>query len=131
MREDLSLYVGGKDAFAVRWVKDKRIEKQDDEPAVVCWGALTRVSLLAHEIEPVCSATPHALDGAFTTGYIERSSFENTTSHTMIESPDHFTEAKRQGKLVTDNHPEEHALCYIVQGRGLVVISSCGHIGIV
>lgn len=25
--------------------------------------------------------------------------------------------------------PGEHAACYIVQGRGLVVISSCGHAG--
>jgi len=131
MRDDLSLYIGGEDAFAVRWVEDKRVEKTGGEPAVVCWGSLARVSLLAHEVDPVCCATPHVLDGAFTSGYIERNSFENTTSHTMIESPDHFTEAERGGKLVTDNHPEEHALCYILQGRGLVVISSCGHIGIV
>ena len=131
MRGDISLYVGGEDAFAVRWVEDERVEKKGGDPAAVCWGALTRVSLLTHEIDPKCCATPHILDGAFTSGYIERNSFENTTSHTLIESPDHFTEAERRGKLVPDDHPEEHALCYIVRGRGLVVISSCGHIGIV
>jgi 7,8-dihydropterin-6-yl-methyl-4-(beta-D-ribofuranosyl)aminobenzene 5'-phosphate synthase len=49
----------------------------------------------------------------------------------LIRSPDHFTEDERRGKLITDNHPEEHVFCYIVRGRGLVVISSCGHIGIV
>ena len=32
---------------------------------MVCWGALTRVSLLAHEVTAVCCATPHVLDGAF------------------------------------------------------------------
>jgi 7,8-dihydropterin-6-yl-methyl-4-(beta-D-ribofuranosyl)aminobenzene 5'-phosphate synthase len=32
---------------------------------------------------------------------------------------------------VRDQHPDEHATCYIVRGRGLVVISSCGHAGIV
>ena len=131
MRNDLSLYIGGEDAFAVRWVEDERVEKPDGEPAMVCWGALTRVSLLAHQVNPVCCATPHALNGTFTSGYIERNSFESTTSHTLIESPDHFSEAERRGKLVTDTHPEEHALGYVVQGRGLVVISSCGHIGIV
>ena len=30
-----------------------------------------------------------------------------------------------------DQHPDEHATCYIVQGRGLVVISSCGHSGLI
>jgi 7,8-dihydropterin-6-yl-methyl-4-(beta-D-ribofuranosyl)aminobenzene 5'-phosphate synthase len=28
-------------------------------------------------------------------------------------------------------HEDEHATCYIVKGRGLVVISSCGHSGII
>jgi len=46
-------------------------------------------------------------------------------------SPDHFTEAERQGRLVPDQHPDEHATCYVVQGRGLVVISSCGHVGLI
>ena len=32
---------------------------------------------------------------------------------------------------IQDQHPEEHATCYIVKGRGLVVISSCGHAGII
>jgi hypothetical protein len=46
-------------------------------------------------------------------------------------SPDHFTDAERLGRLVPDQHPDEHATCYIVQGRGLVVISSCGHVGLI
>jgi 7,8-dihydropterin-6-yl-methyl-4-(beta-D-ribofuranosyl)aminobenzene 5'-phosphate synthase len=33
--------------------------------------------------------------------------------------------------LVPDRHPDEHATCYVVQGRGLVVISSCGHAGLI
>ena len=37
----------------------------------------------------------------------------------------------RRGKLLKDTHPDEHATCYIVQGRGLVVISSCGHVGLI
>ena len=44
---------------------------------------------------------------------------------------DHFTPAERRGKLVKDEHPDEHATCYLVQGKGLVVITSCGHVGIV
>jgi 7,8-dihydropterin-6-yl-methyl-4-(beta-D-ribofuranosyl)aminobenzene 5'-phosphate synthase len=131
MRDDLSLYIGGEDAFSVRWVEDERFDAKEGPPAMVCWGALTRTLLLAHQTVPICCEKPRRLEGAFTSGYLERNSFEKTTSHTLMENPDHFTEAEREGKLVTDNHPEEHALCYVVRGRGLVVISACGHIGIV
>ena len=44
---------------------------------------------------------------------------------------DHYTEEERRGRLVLDKHPDEHATCYVVQGRGLVVISSCGHCGVI
>ena len=27
--------------------------------------------------------------------------------------------------------PDEHATCYVVQGRGLVVVSSCSHCGVI
>jgi 7,8-dihydropterin-6-yl-methyl-4-(beta-D-ribofuranosyl)aminobenzene 5'-phosphate synthase len=30
-----------------------------------------------------------------------------------------------------DEHVHEHATCFNLKGRGLVVISSCGHVGIV
>ena len=43
---------------------------------------------------------------------------------------DHFTEEERRGKLVKDTHPDEHATCYI-EGRGLMVISSCGYVGLI
>ena len=130
LRDDLPLYIGGEDVFAPRWVEDS-IGPDDTDPEIVSWGQLNRERVLAHKVIPVCCERPHVLESAFTSGYIERNSFESTTSHTLIESSDHFTEEERQGKLVTDNHPEEHALCYLVRDRGLVVISSCGHIGIV
>ena len=49
----------------------------------------------------------------------------------MVYEYDHFTEAERRGKLIKDTHPDEHATCYILQGRGLIVISSCGHVGLI
>jgi 7,8-dihydropterin-6-yl-methyl-4-(beta-D-ribofuranosyl)aminobenzene 5'-phosphate synthase len=36
-----------------------------------------------------------------------------------------------QGKIVPDEHIHEHATCFNVKERGVVVISSCGHVGIV
>ena len=124
MREDLALYVGGETALREKWIKEK-----DCDP--VSWGAVDRVSLRAQNVATVCCQTPRALDGAFTAGYIERQSFEEVTGGTLVEDDDHYTEAERKGKLVLDQHPDEHATCYIVKGRGLVVISSCGHAGII
>ena len=43
----------------------------------------------------------------------------------------HYTAAELQGKLVPDEHVHEHATCFNIRGKGLVVISSCGHVGIV
>src|SRR6516165_10607645 len=42
----------------------------------------------------------------------------------------HFTTAELQGKVVPDEHTHEHATCFNVKDRGLVVITSCGHVGI-
>jgi len=89
-----------------------------------------REGLEAKRVSAVCCPGPHALEGAFTSGYIERTSFEQVTGGSWV-ADDHYSEAERRGELVRDQHPDEHATCYIVQGRGLVVISSCGHAGIV
>ena len=39
--------------------------------------------------------------------------------------------AKAQGKFVADEHLDEHATVFNIKDRGLVVISSCGHSGII
>ncbi len=97
---------------------------------------LDRTALEAAQVGPVCCETAHALAGAFTTGRIPRQSFERVLESTLVEregstGADHFTEAERLGRLVPDQHRDEHATCYVVQGRGLVVISSCGHLGLI
>lgn len=122
MRSDLALYVGGETIFREKFIK----EGGETLP----WGAVDRGALQAQNVASVCCPAPHALEGAFTSGYIERTSFEEVTGGSWVED-DHFSEAERKGKLVRDQHPDEHATCYIVKGRGLVVISSCGHAGIV
>ena len=131
MRPDLKLFAGGEANFREKWIK-----RRGGEP--VSWGALDREALEAAGVDTVCCEAPRALRGAFTTGHILRQSFERVLENTLVESergsnpsPDHFTEPERQGRLVPDEHPDEHATCYIVQGRGLVVISSCGHVGLI
>lgn len=122
MRDDLALYVGGETVFRTKWVKEGG--------ETIRWCTLDRAALEVQKVASVCCPQPHALEGPFTSGYIERNSFEEVTGGSLV-ADDHFTEAERQGKLVKDTHPDEHATCYIVKGRGLVVISSCGHTGIV
>lgn len=124
MRSDLALYIGGETIFREKWLTPRA-----DKPPV-SWGALDRVALTAQNVAPVCCGTPQALSGPFTTGRIERSSFEKITGGTKVRD-DHYTDAERRGELVLDEHADEHGTCYIVKGRGLVVISSCGHTGIV
>jgi 7,8-dihydropterin-6-yl-methyl-4-(beta-D-ribofuranosyl)aminobenzene 5'-phosphate synthase len=122
MRDDIALYVGGETVFRTKWIKE------GGEP--MPWCTLDRAALEAQKVLPVCCPKPQALDGAFTSGYIERTSFEEVTGGSLV-ADDHFTDAERAGKLVKDTHPDEHATCYIVRGKGLVVISSCGHTGII
>jgi 7,8-dihydropterin-6-yl-methyl-4-(beta-D-ribofuranosyl)aminobenzene 5'-phosphate synthase len=122
MRADLALYVGGETIFRPKWIREGG--------ETVLWGAVDQGALLAKRVAAVCCPQPRALEGAFTSGYIERTSFEEVTGGSLVME-DHFTAAEREGKLVKDTHPDEHATCYIVQGKGLVVISSCGHAGII
>jgi 7,8-dihydropterin-6-yl-methyl-4-(beta-D-ribofuranosyl)aminobenzene 5'-phosphate synthase len=126
MRGDLRLFAGGKETFREKWVGSR-----DEEPA--SWGAVDRVALEAARIETVCCDYPHALAGPFTTGNIARRSFEKVLPNTLVEPTpaDHFTEDERRGRLVPDKHPDEHATCFIVEGRGLVVVSSCSHCGVI
>lgn len=124
MRDDIALYVGGETIFREKWISG------GDGKEPVSWGALDRTALAAQRVLPVCCGTPHALEGPFTTGEIERTSFEQVTGGTKVRY-DHFNERERQGQLVQDEHRDEHGTCYVVKGRGLVVISSCGHSGIV
>lgn len=123
MRGDLCFFNGGEEGFREKFIGDPK------DP--ISWGAVDRRMLQAQFVTPVCCHEPHDLSHAFTTGFIERKSFEEVSGGSMIYEYDHFTETERRGKLLKDTHPDEHATCYVVQGRGLVVISSCGHVGLI
>ena len=126
MRDELKLYTGGELDLP-----------REMEPRLATvrrrsrWARSTAAALAAAHVETVCCDHAHALGGPFTSGPIARNSFEHVLPNTLVEPTpaDHFTEEERRGRLVPDQHPDEHATCYVVQGRGLVVISSCGHCG--
>lgn len=134
MRSELPLYVGGENTFCYRWVVPPGGQPQS-------FGVLDRRDLAAANVRVVMADKPAVIAGhGFTTGVIARTSFEKVIPNTQVEvgmregagcDPSHFTEDERKGKLVFDNHWGEHATCFNVKGRGLVVLSSCGHAGLI
>jgi 7,8-dihydropterin-6-yl-methyl-4-(beta-D-ribofuranosyl)aminobenzene 5'-phosphate synthase len=134
MRGELPLYVGGENTFCYRWVVPPGGQRQS-------FGVLDRRDLAAANVRVVLADKPAIIAGhGFTTGAIARTSFEKVIPNTQVEvgtrdgagcDPAHFTKEEREGQLVFDNHWGEHATCFNVKDRGLVVISSCGHAGLI
>ena len=107
---------------------------------------LDRGKLNALDVELVLSETPIVIeDHAFTTGVVPRTSIEHVLPNTWVEygvkdgvgcdshayMNHHFSADELAGKPQPDQHWHEHATCFRLGDRGLIVISSCGHAGIV
>ena len=133
---DLKLYAGGEDNFCHR-VRGTETPGQFGEN-----GTLDRREIAAQKVTTVLCETPTVIQGhAFTTGMIKRnnsvervlpSGFVDYTSRENAGCDyGHYTAAELQGKMTPDQHVHEHATCFNIRGKGLVVISSCGHVGIV
>jgi 7,8-dihydropterin-6-yl-methyl-4-(beta-D-ribofuranosyl)aminobenzene 5'-phosphate synthase len=133
--QDLTLYVGGEDNFCNRKTGSGAPGHFTD------WGVLDRRELEALNVKVVKCDQPTVIEGhAFTTGSIARRSFERVLPNTQVSYHKDANgvgcsmaaeDAKANGQFVQDQHLNEHATCFDVKGRGLVVISSCGHAGIV
>jgi len=133
MPSDLKLYAGGEDNFCHR-VSGNAQQGFGD------FGRLDRGELASKKVTTVLAESPTLIAGhAFTTGKIKRGSLERVLPNTSVDYTKetagcdygHYTAAELQGKIVPDEHVHEHATCFHVKNRGLVVISSCGHAGIV
>jgi 7,8-dihydropterin-6-yl-methyl-4-(beta-D-ribofuranosyl)aminobenzene 5'-phosphate synthase len=131
---NIKLYAGGEDNFCHRVSRVGDSQFSDS-------GTLDRRELAARRVATVLCETPTVIeDHAFTTGRIKRTSIEKMLPTSFVEfkienglgcDASHYTAAELQGKIVPDEHIHEHATCFIVKDRGLVVLSSCGHVGIV
>jgi len=133
MKRDLIVYVGGEDTLCYRWIRpgqENAVSYVLDRKAIE--GANVKIQL----------AQSHAVVAghAFTTGEIPQVSFETIlpTPHIEVGTRNGlgchstlFSHDGEPGKPMVDDFPGEHATCYHVKDRGLVVISSCGHKGIV
>jgi 7,8-dihydropterin-6-yl-methyl-4-(beta-D-ribofuranosyl)aminobenzene 5'-phosphate synthase len=139
-RPGLTLYAGGHDTFCHRWVVTPEGKKLD-------YGELKRDELEARGLKVVLAEEPTTVVGhAVTSGHIPRiTDFETSPPAARIEAGAtgsgceatmHFPPGAVQieakpGDLVKDIFWGEHATAYNVKDRGLVVISSCGHSGII
>jgi len=140
LRKDLRLYTGGEDDFCHRY------NRMEDGTLVELGTPLARRKLREMNVETVLSEAPILIeDHAFTTGVVPRTSIEHVLPNTWEKFgtkdgigcdtnaylDHHFTAEELAGTPVPDQHWHEHATCFRLGDRGLVVISSCGHAGII
>lgn len=132
---DLTMYAGGEDNFCPRYVKMGAGGDLAD------FGTLDRRDIVKQNVKVVLCEAPAVIGGqAFTTGKITRSSIEKVLPNSLVGfqlkdgagcNASHYLPAEMEGKIVPDEHIHEHATCFNLKDKGLIVISSCGHVGIV
>jgi 7,8-dihydropterin-6-yl-methyl-4-(beta-D-ribofuranosyl)aminobenzene 5'-phosphate synthase len=132
---DVKLYAGGEDNFC------HRVQATATPGEFSDFGYLDRNALAARKVAVVLCETPTIIGGhAFTTGQVKRITDEKILPQTYEQfgirdglgcDATHYTPAELLGKIVPDEHYHEHATIFNVRDRGLVVISSCSHRGIV
>jgi 7,8-dihydropterin-6-yl-methyl-4-(beta-D-ribofuranosyl)aminobenzene 5'-phosphate synthase len=133
LKPSLPFYVGGEDCFCAReWTAP---------PARGNFGALNRKALsIAHLAVTYAEGPSLVADHGFTAGQIGLHSFEKLLSPSTMSIgiadgigcyPDKFSEAERTRAVIPDQFQHELATAYHVKGRGLVVLTSCSHRGVV
>jgi 7,8-dihydropterin-6-yl-methyl-4-(beta-D-ribofuranosyl)aminobenzene 5'-phosphate synthase len=140
LKPGLTLYAGGEDTFCQRVVATGDGGRIDQ-------GRLDRPALEARGLRVVLARQPTVVSGhAFVSGQIPRvTDFEKPpaaarlvagASDSACAASLHFPPGALQvevkpGDLVPDNFQGEIATVYDVKDRGLVIITSCGHAGVI
>jgi 7,8-dihydropterin-6-yl-methyl-4-(beta-D-ribofuranosyl)aminobenzene 5'-phosphate synthase len=129
LKRNLPFYVGGEDCFCLR------------RNAGGNFGALDRKAIVDSNLSLMMASEPALIaDHGFTTGRIGQISFEQPLQPTkeivgIFEGFGCFPEAmppeKNTGDYITDDFDHEIATSYVVRGKGLVVLTSCSHRGVI
>ncbi len=133
LKPNLPLFVGGEEAFCARqWV---------GPPVKGDFGAIDRNGLKAARIAVTSIEGPSLVAGhAFTTGQIPQKTFEKVLSPSVMKIgvaqgfgcyADQLPEDERGLAAAPDQFRHEIATAYNLKGRGLVVLTSCSHRGVV
>ena len=119
----MPLYVGGEDTFCRRWTVDARGQRLRSEQ-------LERMEVERRKLQINVAEQPVLVaDHLLLSGRIPRTTeFETGVPSARLEMGAGTPETS---KLVPDPFTGEIAAIYLVRDRGLVVISSCGHAGII
>ncbi|MES1976055.1 MAG: MBL fold metallo-hydrolase [Pseudomonadota bacterium] len=129
VRRGTPLFIGGEEAFCARL--------RGIKPGASSFGAIDRPALRKAGIDLVVSADPHVVAGqAFTTGEIPYVTSERPRVPTAMLPGQNcrralLDPAKRDVDFVVDDAVHELGTAFNVAGRGLVVIGSCSHRGII
>ena len=133
LKPNLPIYVGGEDCFCSReWTAP---------PARGNFGTLDRQAMEQAQLAVTYAEGPSLLaDHGFTTGQIGLGSFEKLLSPSAMKiGVDHgigcfaekLPEEERTKTIVPDQFRHEIATAFHLKGRGLVVLTSCSHRGVV
>jgi 7,8-dihydropterin-6-yl-methyl-4-(beta-D-ribofuranosyl)aminobenzene 5'-phosphate synthase len=129
VRRETPLYLGGEEAFCARL--------RGTKPGASLFGAVDRPTLAKAGVNVVVSGEPQLVAGqAFLTGEIAYVASERPRVLTAMLPGQNCNRAllaptKRDVDLVIDDAVHELGTAYNVAGRGLVVIGSCSHRGII
>ena len=129
LKNKLPLFVGGEDCFCIRKNPGGN------------FGAIDRRAIMQAELALMMAEGPALVaDHAFTTGRIAQKSFEKPLLPTqeivgIFDGfgcfPEKMPAAKNVGAYIPDDFDHEIATTYMVKGRGLVVLTSCSHRGVI
>lgn len=132
-KDGLPLFVGGEEAFCARqWT---------GPPVRGDFGAIDRDALDAAKLAVTFAEGPSLVaEHGFTTGQIGEKSFEKVLSPSTMKIgvahgfgcyAEKLPEDERGLTATPDQFRHEIATAYAVKGRGLVVLTSCSHRGVV
>ena len=129
LKGKMPFYVGGEDTFCLRRNPGGN------------FGALDRKAILDADLTLMMAAEPAIVaDHAFTTGRIGQTSFETPLRATdeivgIFDGfgcfPEKMPAEKNIGKYIPDDFEHELATVYLVKDKGLVVLTSCSHRGVI
>jgi 7,8-dihydropterin-6-yl-methyl-4-(beta-D-ribofuranosyl)aminobenzene 5'-phosphate synthase len=133
LKAKLPIYIGGEDAFCSReWTAP---------PVRGDFGALDRRALEGANVAVTYAEGPALVaDHGFTTGHIGQTSFEKLLSPSAMKIgvdhgigcyADKLPEDERTKAVVPDQFRHEIATAFNLKGRGLIVLTSCSHRGVI
>jgi 7,8-dihydropterin-6-yl-methyl-4-(beta-D-ribofuranosyl)aminobenzene 5'-phosphate synthase len=134
LKPALPFLLGGEECFCAR--------ETGPADAPRNFGVLDRRAIAAAHLRVLFADKPAVVaDHGFTTGWIPKVSFEKPAQPSRMKvgiGPDgmgcaaaRLPEEKRAAAMMVDDFQHELATCYHVKGKGLVVMTSCGHRGVV